>query len=132
MKIVENLVKGPFKDEREFKRAVLTVWRKTSLIQTFFEIENEEKAPGMPDVLAVSRDYPAHFIEFKYADKKRVISFQKTQPLFYRQHPKLRISVLAWDSRGGRVVYVSPEEVIAASSLAITLPEFIGQTVKYV
>jgi hypothetical protein len=132
MKVITNLVSGPFKSEQDFKQAVLKAWKDGSVTQTFFEIENEEKEPGMPDVLAVSKDYPAHFTEFKYADKNGVIEFQKKQPLFYKQNAELRIDILAWDGRGkGRVIYIHPEEVLEAKSLRLKISEDIHQEVSY-
>jgi hypothetical protein len=93
------------------------------LRHTSFEIENEEKEPGMPDVLTLIPDSPAFFTEFKYADKNGVIEFKKSQPLFYRQHCDLLIQILAWDGRAeGRVVYLDPSEVVDAKTLRITLP----------
>jgi hypothetical protein len=132
MKIINGLVYGPFKNEQEFKQAVIKAWKKNNLNQTFFEIENEEKEPGMPDVLAVLPSSPAFFTEFKYADRNGVIEFRKSQPLFYRQHRGLLIQILAWDCRmDGRVVHLEPSEVAGAQSLRITLPEDIDSIIEY-
>jgi hypothetical protein len=132
MKTIYGLVHGPFKNEQKFKQAVLKVWRRDHSRQTFFEIENEEKEPGMPDVLAMSPFYPALFTEFKYADRNGVIEFTKAQPRFYRQHPDLRIQILAWDGRdGGRVVRLDSSEVVNAKTLRIVLPEAISTAVDY-
>jgi hypothetical protein len=120
MKIINGLVHGPFKNEQEFKQAVLKVWKKSNPEAVCFEIENEEKEPGMPDVLTINPSLPAHFTEFKYSDKHGVIEFKKSQPLFYRQHRDLLIQILAWDCRGeGRVVHLEPSEVINAKRLRI-------------
>jgi hypothetical protein len=132
MKVVLGLVYGPFKNEQEFKQAVLKAWRKRKLGDTFFEIENEEKEPGMPDVLAILPSSLPFFAEFKYADKNGVIEFQKSQPLFYRKHRTLRILIFAWDCRGeGRVVRLEPSEVIEAKSLRIKIPETIDTFLEY-
>jgi hypothetical protein len=126
MIIIDGLVRGPFRDEQEFKLRVLRAWKKNNLRITCFEIENEEKEPGMPDVLAMNPSLPAHFTEFKYSDKRGVIEFKKSQPLFYRQHRDLLIQILAWDCRGeGRVVHLEPSEVIDAKTLRILLPQDI-------
>jgi hypothetical protein len=123
MKIIDGLVHGPFKNEQEFKQAVLRVWKRDNLRHTFFEIENEEKEPGMPDVLALLPSAPAFFTEFKHSDKHGVIEFKKSQPLFYRQHRDLPIQILAWDCRGeGRVVHLEPSEIAGAKKLRIKLP----------
>jgi hypothetical protein len=132
MRIVKGLVNGPFKNEQEFKRAVLEVMRKYAKTYTCFEIENEEKEPGMPDVLAISYSLPAYFTEFKYSDEYGVIEFTKAQPLFYRQHRDLRIQIFAWDCRmGGRVVEFKSSEIVAAKALRITIPADIGDVLCY-
>jgi hypothetical protein len=133
MKIINGLVHGRFKNEQEFKHAVLKVWKENNLGSTYhFEIENEEKEPGMPDVLTIHPTLPAHFTEFKYSDKNGVIEFRKSQPLFYRQHSDLLIQILAWDCRGeGRVVHLEPSEVIGAKKLRILLPNDISAAINY-
>jgi hypothetical protein len=132
VKIINGLVHGPFKSEQEFKQAVVKAWRRNNSTLTSFEIENEEKEPGMPDVLTLVPDSPAYFTEFKYADKNGVIEFRKSQPLFYRQHPDLRIQILAWDGRAdGRVVHLDPSEVVDAKTLRVTLTADFGTVVDY-
>jgi hypothetical protein len=132
MEIIKGLVHGPFKNEQEFKLAVMRVWRRNNLRQTSFEIENEEKEPGMPDVLTLIPDSSAFFTEFKYASRNGVIAFQKSQPLFYRQHRDLLIQILAWDGRaGGRVVHLEPSEVVDTKSLRIALPDDIDTVIDY-
>jgi len=118
-----NFVKGPFKDESAFKSAVLKVWREKYPNFTRFEIENEEKEPGMPDCLSMSEHYPAFFTEFKVSNSKGVIEFEKTQPLFYKRHPKLIINILAWDRKRGRVVSIEPKEVIKTGALKMQISE---------
>jgi hypothetical protein len=132
MEVINGLVYGPFKNEQEFKQAVMKVWKKNRPRSTYFEIENEEKEPGMPDELTINPSSPAHFTEFKYSDKHGVIEFKKSQPLFYRQHRDLPIQILAWDCRGeGRVVYLEPSEVIDAKTLRVPLPKDIGTTINH-
>jgi hypothetical protein len=127
MKIINGLVRGPFKNEQAFKQAVLTAWDQNNKGRyTNFEIENEEKEAGMPDTLSMSAEAPAYFTEFKYAGKNGVIEFTRAQPLFYKQHPGLYIQILAWDARYNRVIAVQPAEVVSKKSLRITLPEHIG------
>jgi hypothetical protein len=116
-------VQGPFKNEQDFKRAVIKVWEKSNPQCTCFALETEETEPGMPDVLTINPLALPRFTEFKYADKNGVIEFRKSQPLFYRKHQDLLIQILAWDPRmGGRVVRLDALEVIAAKSLRIALP----------
>jgi hypothetical protein len=128
MRIVDGLVRGPFKNEQEFKRTVLEAMKKYEPNHTCFEIENEEKEPGMPDVLSISYSLPAYLTEFKYSDRHGAVEFTKAQPLFYRRHCySIRIQILAWDCRmGGRVVRIEPAEVISAKALRITIPADIG------
>jgi hypothetical protein len=125
MTVIEGLGNGPFKNEAAFKAAALKALSTFESRYTRFEIENEEKEPGMPDMLSVSRTRPAIFTEFKCSDKNGVITFQKTQPLFYRKHTDLYITILAWDVPRGRVVSIKPQEVIEARSLKIVIPEDI-------
>jgi hypothetical protein len=131
MRIIENLtfVRGPYKDEQGFKQDVIKSFKHNVPFAAVFEIENEEKEPGMPDLLSMERERPAFFTETKYADKNGVIEFQKTQPLFYRKHSKMRIQILAWDTPRNRCVHIHPEEVIAAKSLKITLPAELEEEV---
>ena len=125
---MHSFVKGPFKDEAAFKAAVLRVWRERSSVSTYtrFEIENEEKEPGMPDCLSISPTRPAFFTEFKISDKNGVVEFQKTQPRFYNAHKEVLIDVLVWDARYDRVVAMTAAEVVAAKSLKIRIPEELG------
>jgi len=125
MKIIEGLVNGPFKDEDSFKAAVLKEWRKAAPQFARFEIENEEKEPGMPDVLSISSELPAFFTEFKISDNKGVIEFQPTQPLFYKRNADLHIDILAWDTPRKRVIHITPFEVLRLKGLKFTIPEDI-------
>ena len=127
MKAVKGLVGGPFKDEQSFKAAVLKKWRREYPAQTFFEVENEEKEPGMPDVLGIGGHNQAGFYEFKISDGHGVVEFQKTQPLFYRRHCRLLIKILAWDVPRGRVVGMEAAEVVEAKSLRIKIPEVLDE-----
>jgi len=120
-----RLVEGPFKDEGQFKAAVLKMWREKYPKFTLFEIENEEKEPGMPDCLTIMPDHVAVFTEFKISDKNGVITFEKTQPPFYKRNAHLRIYILAWDRRYNRAVQIMPREVIEAKSLKIQIPEVL-------
>lgn len=125
MTVIENLVSGPFRDEQEFKRAAMRAWERNSGGHyTCFEIENQEKEPGMPDVLAMSRVYPAYFAEFKYA-RDSVIEFTKAQPLFYKSHPDLLIWILVWDAGLNRVIQVKPAEAVKARTLRMKIPLLI-------
>jgi len=125
MKIIGDLVNGPFKDEAAFKAAVIKAWQKTAPWFTRFQLENEEKEPGMPDVLSMSNKLPAFFTEFKISDNKSVIEFQPTQPQFYKRNSELHIDILAWDVPRKRVVHITPLEVLGNRGLKFTMPEDI-------
>ena len=92
-----------YTDEQAFKRA----WMHYLSCQVpcdVFEIENEEKEPGFPDLLCVThgRSY-AQFFETKVARKGGIFKFENTQPRFYKQHPFMRIMVVVWDTEQRRI-----------------------------
>ena len=89
-----------FKDEQEFKQWWITRLGSTKLSAApdVFEIENEEKEPGFPDVLVVNADGRAIFYEIKLARKHGKFKFENTQPRFYKTHPALHINVVVWDA----------------------------------
>jgi hypothetical protein len=115
-------ITGPFRSEQQFKQAVIQFWRTKSWADDVLEIENEEKAPGTPAVFVCGDGYYS-WCEFKLSDVHSVIEFQKTQPLFYKQHPKLGIDIIAWDAPRGCAALVRPEKIIAAKSLRYKLTE---------
>ena len=122
MEIFRYPIKGPFKDEAQFKKAMLAMWRSVCPGDAFFEIEEGEVNPGMPDILRISNDFPAALYEFKITDANGGIVFQKTQPLFYKKYSYLKIYILIWDTRLGEVVAMDPQEVIEAKSLRMKIP----------
>lgn len=92
-----------FANEQAFKRA----WMHYLSCQVpcdVFEIENEEKEPGFPDLLCVTYGTSyAQFFEIKVARKDGVFKFEHTQPRFYKQHPYMRIQVVVWDAEQKRI-----------------------------
>jgi hypothetical protein len=63
----------------------------------FYFIETEETQRGFPDLMLVERDtQKALFFEFKVADSRGVITFQRTQPAFYKKNPFLNVTVVAY------------------------------------
>jgi hypothetical protein len=121
MNIYNGKITGPFASERQFKKAIIRFWEDTGRVDDVLEIENEEKAPGMPDVLCFAEG-KCTLVEFKLSDSKSVIKFQRTQPLFYKQHPSLCIRILAWDAPRSSVVIIYPATIIAAKSLRYKIP----------
>jgi hypothetical protein len=122
---IGNLVSGPFRDEAEFKGACV---KRLSLLQPkcdWFLLETEETVPGMPDAMRVSTVGPVYWVEFKIGDKDGIIKFKKSQPLFYRTYgPKgYFIDIYVWDSRYNRIVCIGWQDVVAAKSLSMKLPE---------
>ena len=122
MNILKELVNGPFRDEQQFKTAVLKEWRKTKDNFSHFCIENSV-VYGMPDVLSMSSHQPSYFTEFKISDKRGVIKFRKTQPLFYKRHAHLNIAIYAWDRRNNWIVVIEPSTIIKNKSLLFKLPD---------
>jgi hypothetical protein len=126
MTVLNNFLDGPFACETTFKAAALKRLRKGSPKITFFEIENS-KEDGMPDIISMSNEYAATFIETKVSDSNGYITFQSTQPLFYKKHKNLIIHILAWDARGNRTVFVEPQEVIQNKKLKLKIPRCLDE-----
>jgi hypothetical protein len=122
---VHNLVDGPYApgQEARLKADVLAQWRKRPSMTTHFQIETEETEPGFPDVLSVrARDY--WLTEFKVSDRNGVITFQKSQPRFYKKHTGLAMAILAWDVPEDRLARITTDEIVtAANPLAFKLPK---------
>jgi len=105
-----------FKDEQEFKRAWIAHIKSMNLC-TVFEVENEEKEPGFPDLLFIrTATQEARFYETKVARKGGVFKFEPTQPRFYKLHPELKIQVVVWDAEE-RVVYLVDADKAAKAAL---------------
>lgn len=79
---------------------------------TAFQIENEEKEPGFPDVLIDIEGGAPLYIEYKVSDARGVVKFQRAQPLFYKSHPRMPIYV---------VVYSVPEKDYTVFPAALVL-----------
>ena len=95
-----------FKNEQEFKTAWMNYLHKHNFCEVF-EIENEEKEPGFPDLLYIELDTSySMFFEIKVAEKGGVFKFEPTQPRFYKLHPKLRAQVVVWDAQERKVYCV--------------------------
>lgn len=121
---INGLVTGPYKpgQETKFKADVLKVWESRNVGWEHFKIETEETEPGFPDVAGFSANCYA-LTEFKVSDANGVITFEKSQPLFYKKHSRLRINILAWDVPGNRVVSISPQEITASKTLKFKIPK---------
>jgi hypothetical protein len=122
---INGLVSGPYApgQEDKFKTDVLKVCNGRNDGWEHLKIETEETEPGFPDVASFSADQCYILTEFKVSDAKGVFEFQKSQPLFYKKHPKLRIDILAWDVPGKRVVSITPPEIISGKSLKFKIPQ---------
>lgn len=103
-----------FKNEQDFKVWFMNTHR---YLKAWFEVENEEKEPGFPDVLAIANDDTAHFYETKIAWKGGRFKFEETQPRFFRCHPQLNIKVVVFDMET-RMLYVIPAALATAAVLA--------------
>jgi hypothetical protein len=123
MIVIKDFLVGEFLSEDEFKAAFLKKIRKLKPDERYFEIENEKEA-GMPDVLVMKKQISG-FLEFKISDNKGVITFEKTQPLFYKKNSSLRILILVWDVPRSRLVRISAETIVENKSLKFKIPEVI-------
>lgn len=105
-----------FKNEQEFKTAWMNYIRKQSLsFCEVFEIENEEKEPGFPDLLCIDSTSHTMFFEIKVAEKGGVFKFEPTQPRFYKLHPMLRIQVIVWDAQERKVYCIGAQRAAHAA-----------------
>lgn len=127
MLVIKDLVEGPYLpgQEARFKADVIKVYESRRDGWTYLQVENEEKEPGFPDLLAVNANCYL-MIEFKVSDMKGVVAFERSQPLFYKRHPDLRITILAWDVPRNRTVNITRQEAAAAKSLKIKIPEVLN------
>ena len=94
-----NAVGHTYRNEQAFKMGWIEYLQKTEPCDVF-EIENEEKEPGFPDVLSINRQTGvATLYEIKVAREGGVFKFEKTQPRFYVTHPQLNILVVIYDMK---------------------------------
>jgi hypothetical protein len=108
--------------EDEFKRDFIKAAARVVPEFECFQIENEEKEPGFPDAIVLSGKGTYTLYEFKMSDKKGNIKFEKTQLLFYKRHPNLRIFVAAWDVPCQAIRFIGAEKIVAARKLTYRLP----------
>ena len=119
-------MKSQYKNEAEFKRDFVELLRESG--GTPFCIESEETEPGFPDVLEIYEGM-ASLYEMKITDRHGIFKMQKTQPLFYKTYPNLKIYVVIWDN--GMHNYLSvPAKTIADrcaehGSLKLDIKEFL-------
>lgn len=120
------ILETEFQDEQDFKRWCIGFVRQNTT-DTVFEVENEEKAPGFPDLLKVDYLGRAFFYEIKFARKGGRFKFESTQPRFYKLHPNLNIQVIVWDAEMHIVHFISAleaaDKVLAKSSLTLNARE---------
>lgn len=104
-----------FKNEQEFKTAWMNYLRRQNYCEVF-EIENEEKEPGFPDLLCIDlASSHSMFFEIKVASKGGVFKFEPTQPRFYKLHPMLRIQVVVWDAQEKKVYCIGAQRAAQAA-----------------
>lgn len=116
-----------FRDEQDFKTWCMG-YLKHNKSDVVFEIENEEKEPGFPDLLRVEFTGRAFFFEIKVARKGGRFKFESTQPRFYKSHPTLNIQVMVWDAETHTVHCINAleaaDKVLEKSSLTLNIREF--------
>ena len=104
--------KFDFKSEQAFKNFWMTKLRGwTVLSPDVFEIENEEKEPGFPDVLCVYKSGQAAFFEMKVASSSGRFKMESTQPRFYSQHEDMDISVVVYDKENERICVIDAWQI---------------------
>ena len=123
---VYHLQDKQFRNEQDFK-----TWQMAELgrfCKVVFEIENEEKEPGFPDVLAIDNDDVARFYEFKVARKSGNFKFESTQPRFFNRHSYLKIYVMVWDAERHDMycipATIAANAVLAAGKLTLNVRKF--------
>lgn len=89
-----------FQSEQKFKEYWKLMLQDGSFYRPLavFEVENEEKEPGFPDLLLVDSDNEAVFYEMKVAWKGGRFTFEPTQPRFFKAHQNLSIFVVVFDA----------------------------------
>lgn len=113
-KAVINAFNCSFKNEQEFKTAWMDYLRRQNYCEVF-EIENEEKEPGFPDVLCIDLSTShSMFFEIKVAQRGGVFKFEHSQPRFYKLHPMLRIQVVVWDAQEKKAYCVGAQRAAEA------------------
>lgn len=112
---------GPFRNEQDFKNAWLGKLRRSGAYLDVFEVENEEKVPGFPDVLCIRNDGRAEFHEMKLADKNGRFKMERTQPRFYARYLHLSIYVVVWCA--GRVWLINAGDIAlrALDSVSVSM-----------
>lgn len=111
-----------FSTENKFKQHLLKGMKTDNDMYYYFEVENEEKEPGMPDILAVNKvTKEASFIEVKLAKSNGDIKFQPTQPRWYAWHPHISVIVVAWLPVCNKAVIVEVEQVIKLKKLIVRI-----------
>lgn len=118
---------GPFRNEQDFKNAWLGRLRRSGKYIDVFEVENEEKVPGFPDVLCIRNDGRAELHEMKLADKSGRFKMERTQPRFYVRHPNLCIAVVVWCD--GKVWMITAQDIALRAledvSVSMNVNEFL-------
>ena len=106
---------GTFADELSFKKKYVKVLNNyTDKFKAILGIENIVE-PGMPDLLAVTQEDEAYFIEVKYA-RKGVISFKRSQIPWYKKHRDLNIYILAYNDKTKNVHFICVDTILALGS----------------
>jgi hypothetical protein len=104
------------------KRDTLKHWRECYRDADYFQVENEEKEPGFPDVISLCSDETYALYEFKVSNYDDWITFEKSQIVFYHRHPSLIIYIAAWSVPQQRLVLLTSGDINAKRSLRYKLP----------
>jgi len=106
--------------EIAFKKTVTAWWLKQGYDCLW--IESPETASGAPDVLLfIGTNNQAFLFEFKVTDAAGYATFESTQALYYKQHPKMPIKIIAYDVSARAIIVRERAEVLAYMTRHTTL-----------
>ena len=102
---------GTFADELAFKKKLVKLLKEDKNgFKDVIEIENSVE-PGMPDIITIDIFDRVVFIEIKYA-RKGVITFKRSQLPWYRRHPDLIITIVAYNDKTKNLHTISAKHIL--------------------
>ncbi len=97
--------------EEAFKKYKTTQWQNEG--NSVLWIESPETAVGCPDTIEFENQ-SAMLYEFKVSDENGDITFDKSQPLFYKKNGNIPMRVIAYDSKNHKEVVMDTDTALAA------------------
>lgn len=130
--VIPGFVKGSFRNETEFKAAVVNKLNYLHRPDIWIRIESEETEPGMPDLARLSDSKSSILIETKVTNEKGAIKFRPDQPRWYKLHERhVKTFILVWDRRYDHTVLIYPERIVLWAKLSFTLPAKSSMDIDY-